>query len=245
MKFSNENDADKLREALFYRDEFLSIASHELKTPLTSLKLHSQMFKRGVKRNDPDAYSKEKIDRLIDQVEGHVNRLNSLIEDMLDISRIRTGRLLIQKESFNVNELIIELVQEMQSKFATSDQVTVEFSSVVNFHGDRFRIKQVLLNILNNALKYGRGRHIKIKLTKVDDFIEVAVKDQGIGISEVEQSRIFEKFERAIPASEVSGLGLGLFISKQIVEAHGGLIKLESSINVGSTFTVVLPMSKL
>lgn len=233
-----------LREALFYRDEFLSIASHELKTPLTSLKLQAQSFKRTARRQDPTAYSKERTDRLVDQVDHQVTRLVRLVDDMLDISRIRTGRLSITKERISVGEVVQEVVERLRPEFqhVMGDVPQIECQESLDVLGDRLRIEQVISNLLSNALRYGNGRPINVKVGRSEQKALVAIKDQGIGIAANDLQKIFTRFQRAVPASEVSGLGLGLYIAKQIVEAHEGEIKVESELHQGSTFTVELPL---
>jgi PAS domain S-box-containing protein len=226
-----------LHEALFYRDEFLSIASHELKTPLTSMKLQSQVFKRQAKRNDVDAYSKEKVDRLVNQTEMQVGRLVRLVDDMLDISRIRTGRLSITSDQVDFKDL----VNEVRVRFPTVEIVGEHF---LNLEGDRLRLLQVFNNLLTNAYQYGRGSSVKIIFERKPQWLIISVTDKGIGIGPEHIDKIFSRFERAVPAKEVSGLGLGLYITRNIVEAHGGKIRVESELGKGSTFIVELPINE-
>ncbi len=238
---------EALHEALFYRDEFLSIASHELKTPLTSLKLQSQLFKRSVAKNDQMAYSHERIDRLADEVDRQVKRLTRLVDDMLDISRIRSGKLSIQPEKVNLALLASEVLERNRSMFEDNNRIApaLKRCDPCEVLCDRFRIEQVMGNLLNNAYRYGRGRPVSVEIITKGDAAHVAIIDQGIGIDGQDKEKIFTRFRRAVPASEVSGLGLGLYIAKQIVEAHGGAIRVESELNIGSTFTVELPLAQL
>lgn len=235
-----------LKEALFYRDEFFSIASHELKTPLTSLMLQSQLFKRSVQKNDPMAYSPERIDRLVGEAERQVGRLTRLVDDMLDISRIRTGKLSITKEPISIMEIVVDVVERMSPQFANSgcEIPRIFFAETGETECDRMRIEQVLSNLLDNALRYGRGLPIEIQVKKLFQQIEVSVIDYGMGIAREDQARIFTRFQRAVPASEVSGLGFGLYIARQIVEAHGGTIWVESELDKGSTFRFTLPLKE-
>lgn len=222
-----------LNEALFYRDEFLSIASHELKTPLTSLKLQSQLFKRLIARNDPTIYTPEKINRLVDQTDRQVSRLSRLIDNMLDISRIRTGNLSINQEMINLTELVESVARKTHSNISKLDQVICAC--------DKMRIEQVLINLLTNAHSYGGGRPVYVALMSNKDTVSISVTDQGIGIEPKNLNNIFNRFKRAVPAKEVSGIGLGLYIAKEIVEAHHGRIEVQSKLGLGSTFTVHLP----
>jgi len=230
MKVSNKMNLpldglnlESLMETLFYREEFLSIASHELKTPLTSIKLQTQVFKRN------SSYSKEKVDRLVDQIDTQSTRLIKIIDDMLDISRIRTGQLVMTKTKFNLSEVVEELLPA---------QIVSEIESNVLINGDRERIIQVMSVILNNAARYGRDLPIRVSLVQRKTKIIFSVQDQGYGISPEDQKRIFHRFQRAVPASEVSGIGLGLFIAREIVEAHNGKITVKSEIGQGSTFKI-------
>ncbi len=234
---------EALREALFYRDEFLSIASHELKTPLTSLKLHCQLFQRASKKGDPEAYNRERVDRLVEQTDQQVSRLVRLVDDMLDISRIRTGKLSVNKEEFDFAVLLEEVLERIKPQFLASPGGPVDLLKCEHaiIRGDRMRLEQVITNLLNNALRYGQGKPVKLSLVKTNKFMRLSVIDEGIGIAPEFQEKIFLRFQRAVPASEVSGLGLGLYITKQIVEAHEGKISLVSELNRGSTFSIDLP----
>ncbi len=236
MKVSNKMNLpldglnlESLMETLFYREEFLSIASHELKTPLTSIKLQTQVFRRNSKKEKNTSYSKEKVDRLVDQIDIQSTRLIKIIDDMLDISRIRTGQLVMTKTKFNLSEVVEELLPA---------QISSKIESNIFINGDRERIIQAMSVILNNAARYGRGLPIKVRLVQRKTKIIFSVQDQGYGISPEDQKRIFQRFQRAVPASEVSGIGLGLFIANEIVESHNGKIIVKSEIGQGSTFKV-------
>ncbi len=234
----------ELEQAVSMRDEFLSIASHELKTPMTSLKLQIQMLLRKLE------HTHESIDPLKPNIQGvlilidkQVSTLNRLVEDMLDISRLRTGNLKIEVSSFSMGDLITEtlLNLEDQIKLSGYSAPTVRFSGDLNGVWDRMRLGQVLINLITNSMKYGNKNLIDIQASGTADLVKVCVSDRGIGISNDDQLRIFDRFERAISPSEVSGLGLGLFISKQIIKAHGGDIWVKSVVNKGSTFTFEIP----
>lgn len=233
---------DMLHEALFYRDEFLSIASHELKTPLTSLKLQSQMFNRQLEKNPREAFSPERIKRFMHEADKQVSRLTRLVDDMLDISRIRTGRLSISPEKVEISSVVNEVVEKMKPHFESLEIGDFEHGEVFC---DRLRIEQVITNILNNALRYGKGRPVKVDLRQEKESMTISVTDQGMGIPENFKDKIFSRFQRAVPASEVSGLGLGLYISKQIVEAHQGKISVDSELDKGSRFTVQIPKGEV
>lgn len=229
---------ESLMEALFYRDEFLAIASHELKTPLTALKLHTQVFRRSnSKHKASEPYSKEKVDRLVEEVDRQTTKLARLVNDMLDISRIRSGKLVMVKEQFSFTLLVKECLSTHSDMFSEG-QIKAELNEDVWFFGDRSRIEQVIYNILNNAARYGNGRPIELKLQQRKNKLILIVSDQGRGIRPEDQKRIFHRFQRAVPASEISGLGLGLYIAKEVVDSHHGKITVKSELNQGSTFKV-------
>ena len=228
-------------EALFYRDEFLSIASHELKTPLTSIKLQTQVFKRNTTKDALKAYSKENVDRMIHQIEMQTNRMMKLIEDMLDISRIRSGQLTITKSHFNLTELVWDISQQHPD----AELLRFNLEEEINFVGDQDRIAQVLMILLNNAARYGKGLPVDVALFQKKSKIFLTVTDQGEGIAQEDQRRIFHRFQRAIPASQVSGLGLGLYIAREIIEAHKGKISVKSEPDKGSIFTIEFKREEL
>lgn len=229
------------------RDDFLSIASHELKTPLTSLKLQAQVMKRAIQKNDPTALSTERVSNLANHIDNQTSRLTRLVDDMLDISRIRTGRLKMEKDFVDLNDMIKDVVDRLKEQFAKNNlnPPLIEGHEKVEGHWDRFRLEQVMTNLLTNAIRYGNGKPIKIVLEKDQKFARICVIDQGIGIAKENLDKIFERFERAgMSASEVSGLGLGLFITRQIVRAHKGDITVNSEPGRGATFIVQLPLEK-
>jgi signal transduction histidine kinase len=241
MQINNPDEGftiESLMEALFYRDEFLAIASHELKTPLTALKLHTQVFRRNTtKHKNSDPYPKEKVDRLVDEVDRQTIKLARLVNDMLDISRIRTGKLVMVKEQFSLTLLFKECLENHQDMFSR-EQVKCELDEDVWLFGDRSRIEQVIYNILNNAARYGNNKPIHVKLQQRKNKVILSVCDQGRGIKPEDHKRIFHRFQRAVPASEISGLGLGLYIAKEVVDSHEGKITVKSDLNQGATFKV-------
>lgn len=240
-----EDLSQELQFSLSARDEFLSIASHELKTPLTSLKLQSEIFQRKMKKNDPKIYEPSVIKEMAEQTNKQVLRLTRLVDDMFDITRIRSGKLVIEKEEFDFCEMVKEALERMRANFVTSSYEFPELSHCDTVFGkwDKMRIEQVAINLFTNAIRYGKGNPIKIDVKDIGDSVRFSVSDQGIGIAKENQIKIFDRFERAVNASEVSGLGLGLYITKQIVLSHGGKIWVESEIGQGTTFFVELPKS--
>lgn len=236
-------DITEIQQAIMDRDQFLSIASHELKTPLTSLLLQSQTMARSIEKGDASVYSPQKINKMIHVLSTQVGRLNRLVEDMLDVSRIRTGKLSIHKEEFDLGELAEENLDQMKSFFLTNNTPFPRFIKEGDLRGcwDKLRIGQVMTNLLTNAVKYGGGNQVTVEVKDLGNSVSFSVRDEGIGISLTDQQKIFGVFERAIHSSEVSGLGLGLFITNQIVSIHQGKIDVQSEQGKGSLFTVTLP----
>ena len=230
------------QEALRIRNEFISIASHELKTPLTSIKLQTQMTQMAADKNDPLAYSPERMKKFVAQIDKQANRLTNLIEDMLDVSRISLGKLALDLELTSINSLVEEALEALADHIKQSgNQVIVKMDSEVMAKVDRFRLEQVVINLLTNATKYGEGKPITVTVTKHGSEISISVRDQGMGIAKENQERIFARFERAVAAKNISGLGLGLYISQQIVQAHRGVIIVQSAPNEGACFIVNIP----
>lgn len=233
----------KLERAIQTRDEFLSVASHELNTPLTSLKLQVQSLTRTLKRGDLSALTPHKVSTIVERTDRQLRRLSRLVSDLLDVSRIHAKKLVLSVERVELRELVEDMVDRFSGEFGQLG-VRLELAEGPEVVGlwDRSRVEQVVMNLLSNALKYGEGKPVHLEVTADEKGARLRVKDQGRGVKAEDQGRIFERFERAISANEVSGLGLGLFISREIVQAHGGDISVESQPGVGSTFTVSLPL---
>lgn len=225
-------------EATKMRDEFISIASHELKTPLTSLKLQTQMTRRQITR--PETFNYEKIQKQLDYTINQIDRLNKLVDDMLDISRISTGKLNLQKTTLNLSSLLSELIERFMPQFELSgSKVHTDITPEVTGQWDAYKIEQVINNLFSNAIRYSPQKPIHIKLEDGPEKVILSVRDEGAGIAPENLERIFERFERAVTTN--SGLGLGLYITRQIVELHHGKISASSTLGKGSTFIIELP----
>lgn len=243
--FQEQIAREEVEKSLQAREEFISVASHELKSPISALKLQAEMFRNNIKKNLPDAYSPERINKVIDLTEKEVARLDRLVNDMLDASRISSGNLTMSFTKFDICGLVNDLILKMNDFFIQSNckpPVLRCSQSPMIGNWDHMRIEQVMTNLLTNAVRYGKNRPFEVNISQKDKVILITVKDQGMGISPDNLQKIFNRFERAIERNEVSGLGLGLFISKQIVEAHKGKIWAESELGKGSTFFVELPV---
>ena len=229
------------REAVRARDEFLSIASHELKTPLTTLQLQVQ----GLARKLKSSVEKPALQGLAARVatsERQVERLTALINNLLDISRITAGRLDLDLEPVDLAAVAKEAAARFGEDLARAGcvlELRAEGECVGQW--DRLRLEQVVTNLLSNAAKYGAGRPIEIEVDGGEATARFSIRDHGIGIPAEHQARIFERFERAVSDRHYGGLGLGLWIVRQIVDALGGTIRVESRAGAGSTFTVLLP----
>jgi PAS domain S-box-containing protein len=231
------------QEAIKSRDEFLSIASHELKTPLTSLTLQNQMRIRQLEKGDQSVLHESKFRKMIEADDRQLRRINRLIDDMLDIARIRAERLTIHKEQFEFCSFIKDVIDRFTPQMeAAGCDVSVNFTTDVILDADLYRIEQVVVNMLTNAMKYGAGKPIRIEITKTNYKVSFLVHDKGPGIDIKDVDRIFQRFERAVTGREISGLGLGLYISRQIVEQHDGTLFVTSKLGEGSTFVMELPV---
>ncbi|MDQ0123985.1 signal transduction histidine kinase [Pseudomonas lini] len=233
----------ELQQAIRMRDDFMSIVAHEVRTPLNGLILETQLRKMHLARDNAAAFTLEKMHAMVDRDERQIKSLIRLIEDMLDVSRIRTGKLSIRPTRFDLSALVRDLLQNFAPQIeAAESSVTLQAGQPVVGHWDEFRIEQVISNLLTNALRYGAKSPITVKVYSESGQALVEVQDLGIGISEENQKRIFQQFERVTAKHAVAGLGLGLFISEQIVTAHGGSITVQSRIGEGALFRVCLPL---
>ncbi|WP_460148259.1 hybrid sensor histidine kinase/response regulator [Pseudomonas sp. S2_A02] len=240
-----QNTQNELEQAVRMRDDFMSIVAHEVRTPLNGLILETQLRKMHLARDNAAAFTMDKMHTMVDRDERQIKSLIRLIEDMLDVSRIRTGKLSIRPCRFDLVQLVNNLLQNFAPQVeAAESSVTLTANQPVMGHWDEFRIEQVISNLLTNALRYGAKSQIDIRVYNQDGQAWVEVQDRGIGISEENQQRIFQQFERVSAKAVVAGLGLGLFISEQIVAAHGGSITVESRIGEGALFRVCLPLQE-
>jgi signal transduction histidine kinase len=230
----------RAREALRLRDEFLTAASHELYTPMTSLMLSLEALSRGARSGQP--FDETSARSLLDVLLRQGRRLVTLAGDLLSVSRIETGRLSLDPCDADLAELVHEVVQRFVLDTQRSgSSITVRAGMPVRGRWDRARLEQVVTNLVSNAIKFGEQRPIEIAIEAKDGIARLAVTDRGIGIEDGSLGTIFERFHRGVPIDHYGGLGLGLYISRRIVEAHGGSIRVESAPGQGATFTVELP----
>lgn len=237
----------RMQETLASRDEFFSVASHELKTPITNLKFQIQLFEREGKKGSKELLSSPRVVEKMGMMDRSVRRLTSLIEDLLDVTRMRSGKMRFEFDNMELKSSVMELVSRFQEE-AWAQGLTIEprLNHEITGHWDRLRIEQVVANLLSNAIRYGKSptgesKPIEVVLEDHGDKAKMIIQDHGVGIAEADYDRIFGQFEQAISSRSAGGLGLGLFISKQIVESHGGKIWVESNLGQGSKFSVELP----
>ncbi|MDD1966488.1 ATP-binding protein [Pseudomonas sp. NPDC090203] len=234
---------NELEHAIRMRDDFMSIVSHEVRTPLNGLILETQLRKLHLAKDNASAFTMDKLKAMVERDERQIQSLIRLIEDMLDVSRIRTGKLSIRTTAFDLSELVVNLLESYGAQIAAAESVvTLHASEPVIGVWDEFRLEQVVANLLTNALRYGAHKPIEVRVYCEGNEARVEIRDQGIGISPENQKRIFQQFERVSASHVVAGLGLGLFISDQIVAAHGGSITVESEEGKGSMFRISLPL---
>lgn len=237
-----END---LRFAVETRDKFLTIASHELKTPLTSMKLQLQVYRRQLQKGNKELMDESKLMKLISITLKQTSTLEKLVNDMLDISRINTGKLTYEFHDTDLDKLVSDVVDSLRDGIeAYGGTIDLKMSGHLHGHWDKQRIEQAIVNILTNASKYGKGKPIHVRVYQDGDYGKIAITDEGIGIANADHARIFEQFERAVNQNEVSGFGLGLYISRKIIHAHEGDITVQSEPGKGSTFIISLPVQK-
>ncbi|HEX5750106.1 MAG TPA: ATP-binding protein [Archangium sp.] len=227
------------QRAIGLRDGFLQVAAHELRTPVTALKLNVQALVAGARREE--AWSERTASRLAGLERG-VGRLGVLVDELLDVSRITSGRLVLRPEELDLTELVREVAGRFCSEAERVDcGLRVQVAGPLVGRWDRLRLEQVLSNLLSNALKYGAGQPVEVALSTSGERVLLRVRDEGIGIEPAVQQRIFERFERAVSDRHYGGLGMGLWVTREIVTAMGGTIHVESVPGQGATFTVELP----
>jgi PAS domain S-box-containing protein len=233
----------QLKHAVEIRDRFLGLASHELKTPLTALELQVQSLRR-LGRSQPDVTIRdERVQAKCDAISRQVERLTVLINDLLDVGKIASGELGLSSERVDLAELVRAVVEtEKDAIHRSRSEVSVTVQEPVVGSWDRRRIETVVGNLLSNALKFGEGNPVDLVVGRSGDRAVLTIRDHGFGIALEDQQRIFDRFERAVSEQHFGGFGVGLWVARQTVEAHGGMIGVQSERGTGSTFRVELPL---
>ncbi len=242
-----QDDFTKAQEEIKARDEFLSIASHELKTPLTTmlLKLHNML--NSVKSVALANFSVQELMAVLNNAEQQIKWLTAMINDLLNVSLIATGRMTLEREEVDLSSVTKQVLENFNELLKSNNYVVnIEAKSSVVGDWDKTRIEQAITNLLSNAIKYGKGKPIDIKIIKNDNTGSFIIQDRGIGIQTSEQKLLFHRFKRGENSNGYGrGLGVGLYLTAQIIKAHGGTIKLVSRPNSGSTFSLELPLTKI
>lgn len=234
-------DIDDIKQMALRKDDFLSVASHELRTPITSIKAYSQLLVNTY-RDSKDDFLKNALAKL----EIQANKMTKLVTDFLKLSKIESGKLQLNKETFCINDLVNEIVTDTQL-VSVNHKIIVKEDERINVTADRERIAQVVANFLNNAVKYSPGaEQINVEIKSCKNHIVVSVTDKGVGVDPKEHQKIFERFYRAKSNGNIpfSGFGIGLYISAEIIHRHHGEIGVNSEEGKGSTFYFTLPQAE-
>jgi signal transduction histidine kinase len=235
---------DEAEETIRSRDEFVSIASHELKTPLSSLQLQIELLVRPPRRMAQVPALAPQVRDKLEKALAQVERLTHLVSELLDVSRIAVGQLQLAVESFDLAAIAADVVARFKDSAASARvEIVLRAEQGVVGSWDRLRMEQVLTNLLGNALKFGDSKPIEIAVSKEGEAARLVVRDHGVGIALEDLERIFRRYERATSVRHYGGLGLGLYIVREIVEAHGGKIHANSRPGAGSTFVVDVPLN--
>jgi two-component system OmpR family sensor kinase len=233
-----ERVIEELREAIKARDDFLAVATHELRNPLTPILLCVQLIRAAQASND---YAKltNTVDRLERQIKHFVARTNVLLE----VGQITSGKLHLDPSKLNLSELIRGVVNDyMPLIIRSGSELNMNIQNDVTAYVDPMAVSEIVENLLSNAIKYGQSKPIEIAMTATVDVAHITVRDNGIGINENDKARIFERFERAVGRKTYSGFGIGLWLSRSFAELMGGSITAHGEPGGGSRFTVTLPI---
>lgn len=248
MWLGSSTQIHKLKEEEKRKENFLKMVSHELKTPITSIKGYTQLLLSFMEGDDDIPWASLPIKPSLERIDSQITRLTRLISEMLDIDRIEDGQLFLQLENFNLNDLVKDTIKDMEYAYQFSN-IALEIESNCMISADRDRIGQVLINFITNAIKYSpEDKNIEIKIFQTTaKEVSVRVKDHGIGIDKKDQKNIFKRFYRVSGTNEetFSGFGIGLYLAKEIVERHNGSISVGSKKGEGSIFTFSLPVDSI
>jgi signal transduction histidine kinase len=236
------NQMEQVSAALKAREEFMSIASHELKTPITSMQLQLQMLLRSITSNPTNPVPAERVSKALNTSVKQLKKLVQIIDELLDVSRIQAGKFFVDLEKVNLSELVTSTAANFEEQLALAQcKLTLAVQPDLTVTCDAFRTEQVLTNLITNVMKYAPNNPVTISLNSKGSSVELVVQDSGAGIPTEKLSIIFDRYERIDNEKAVSGLGLGLYIVREIMEAQGGTIHVESLPNQGSKFTATFP----
>ncbi len=230
-------DVTERKESEQRKDDFVSIASHELRSPLTTVKGYIQLLERLLPKDN------DKVTHAIAKTNDYLNRMNELITNLLDTSKIKHGKMELHKEVFDFDQMVKEAVENVQGSHI-SHKIKITGSTKMDYAGDQYRLEQVVVNLLTNAVKYSpEASEIAVYLSRVSGFIKVAVTDYGLGIGREDQKKVFERFFRANSIQKkFPGMGIGLYVCDQIIKNHKGTLWVDSEADKGATFSFTLPI---
>jgi signal transduction histidine kinase len=236
---------EELQRSLRMRDDFMSLVAHELRTPLNTLFLETQMRSLQLKRGNLPAFNPEQMSGMIKRDERQIKAMIRLIDDMLDVSRMKSGTLSIRPAKVELMGLLERVVNDLSLQAAAAS-ASLQLATHAPVEGiwDEFRIEQVIVNLLTNALRYGGGGTVELSVHQIGCNVRIDVRDHGKGIAPDYIDRIFEPYERGAKSGEPKGLGLGLYISRQLATSHGGELTVQSVQGQGATFSLLLPCSE-
>lgn len=243
LAVANARLYQQARNAIKIRDQFLSIAAHELKTPLTSLSGQAQLAQRRLMRGDQ---APQRLARSLSIIARQADRLDVMVSTLLDVGRIEHGQFVLERQLLDIAGLIARVAEEVELDLEQHTLTAATGSQELMVYGDPLRLEQIIQNLLNNAVKYSpAGGAIEVKLERHGDFAVMTVSDQGVGIPAAALPHLFQRFYRAPNVSDhlISGMGIGLYVAREIVTLHGGTIDVTSQEGAGSVFTVSLPLA--
>lgn len=232
------SDITELRELERRKDDFLSAASHELKTPLTTIMASLQFTQRMLPLNTSDT-----LKQTLNKTKSYVDKLEHLITDLLDASKIKAGKIELTKQAFDFDAMILDVIKKLQGRY-NDYYFSIQGAASNYYIGDKLRLEQVILNLLTNSIKFSpANRSVNIHLSRLSDFIKVSITDYGLGVDQQYQKKIFDSFYRVDNVQkQYPGIGIGLYISNQIIKKHKGTLWVESTIGEGATFSFTLPL---
>jgi len=232
----------ELQRALKMRDDFMSLVAHELRTPLNTLHVEAQLRKLQLDKGMAEAFTPEKVRAMVERDSRQIQSMIRLISDMGDVSRIQSGKLSVRRAPVDLAQLLQRIVGDLaQQAEAAGSSIHLHATGPVMCECDEIRVEQIVINLLTNALRYGGTQPVDVYLRETGSEVEIAVHDQGRGIAPEEQQRIFEKFERGGAKETCDGLGMGLYIARELADAHQGSLEVESKLGDGATFKLRLP----
>jgi signal transduction histidine kinase len=233
----------ELQHALQARDEFMAMVVHELRTPLSVLGMETRVRQHHFANGNAAFFTGDNLAKMLERDQRQVRSLTRLIDDMLDATRLQEGRLALRRGPCELASLLRRVVGEVAEQHPEAAIELDAGAAAIPGEWDEFRLEQIVVNLLTNALRHADGRPVAVRLERLPGHARIGVHDQGSGIAAEDQARVFDRFARVGDGKRAGGLGLGLYIARRLVEAHGGTIAVASAPDEGTTFTVTLPLA--